>query len=115
MINNRKHIKNFAAFFLAFYSFFIFYAALHTHGVRTFSNNSNYQERHNEGTNHPFLDSENNCRLVSFSNSLYTCCTQNESTTATKLTSTEIQLDSQSRPLQIFKRSLQLRAPPTAS
>ncbi len=115
MIGKRKHIKNFAAFFLAFYSFFIFYASLHTHGIHTHSNNINYEIGHEGKTHHPFLDSENNCRLVSFSNSLYTCCTQNESTTATKLTSTEIQLDSQSRPLQIFKRSLQLRAPPTAS
>jgi len=114
MISKRRHIKNLAAFFLAFYSLFIVYAALHTHGIHL-SIKVSVEEQHKSNITHPFLDSDNNCRLVSFSNSLYTCCQHIFVESSPNFSSTKIQLESQFNPLLTLKESLQLRAPPSAS
>ena len=73
MMRKKTHINRTAAAFLCFYSFFLIFAAFHTHKINLQNGNSYHSEESKSSGKQadPFLDENSKCRLYFFTTSKF--------------------------------------------
>jgi len=114
MTLKKTYINRIATVFLVFYSFFLIFAAFHTHKINLQNGNSYRLERskNSEEQTDPFLDENSKCRLYYFASEKFLFTASIFSSNETPQTSSNQINDYSNLYLTKYFFNIDLRAPP---
>jgi hypothetical protein len=117
MTRKKIYTYRIATVFLVFYSFFLIFAAFHTH-KSNLQNGSSYHSEESKSSNKqtdPFLDGNSKCRLYYFTTDKFIFTPTIDLSVVVPQESSNQQIDYTNHYLTKYFYNFDLRAPPTIS
>ena len=117
MTRKKIYIKRMATGFLCFYSFFLVFAAFHTHKINLHNGNSYHSEESKSSNNQadPFLDGYSKCRLYYFTTNKFIATPAIDLSVDVPAESSNQQKNYTNQYLTKYFYNFDLRAPPANS